>query len=229
MLYPREPDANKFNPFITLFPNFGNTDSVLDYGGNRGNLLYFSNNVINPYLYTCIDVDPTVIEHGKIEFPNSNWIFFNKFNWCYNHNGIDLEYPNIDINQNYIWAYSVFTHTDFKEFKTAVLWFLTFNFKKIAISFLDIDNIKLKESFYEKRIKRFGSSADLPNANGNIVYFIDNTTLIYNQETAQRENCKEFLTFYKSSWLVEQFSKLGIDAKIEKDVAQHSFLTINKQ
>ena len=39
----------------------------------------------------------------------------------------------------------------------------------------------------------------------------------------------EFLTFYKSSWLVEQFSKLGIDAKIEKDVAQHSFLTINKQ
>jgi len=106
-LFPRTSKNNR-----TRYPEhyFKSAGSFLDFGGNRGNLLYFGMKCASEY--TCIDVDKGAIEAGKIEFPNSTWIHYDKYSWVYNHGGKkDAEFPTVS-PQDYIYAYSVFSHTD---------------------------------------------------------------------------------------------------------------------
>ena len=46
MIHPRDASTNRFPIFEELNPNYS-YDSLLDFGGNQGNLLYFSEGKIN--------------------------------------------------------------------------------------------------------------------------------------------------------------------------------------
>lgn len=85
---------------------------VLDFGGNRGNLLRDSNASIDQDKYWCIDISRDALVEGKEDFPKAHWIFFNRYNVQFNRNGIrDLKIPDTGERFDFILAYSVFTHT----------------------------------------------------------------------------------------------------------------------
>jgi len=86
--------------------------SVLDFGGNIGNMLRDPNSTIDPERYWCLDVVEESIEKGKEEFPRSHWIFYDRYSFFFNPHGVELlKLPPIEETFDYIVAYSVFTNT----------------------------------------------------------------------------------------------------------------------
>jgi len=86
--------------------------NILDFGGNVGNILRDPNSTIEPERYWCLDVDKETVEQGKTSFPNSHWLFYDRFSFFFNPNGVrSLPLPQMDEDFTYIVAYSVFTNT----------------------------------------------------------------------------------------------------------------------
>jgi len=218
-LYERNNSTNKYPLFKEIFKDLS-TSSVLDYGGNRGNLLYFSNGEIIENTYTSIDVDIESIESGKQEFPNANWYHYDKFNYMYNHNGQTTEFPRIENkNQDLIWAYSVFSHTDLEELKYTLKWLTSFNFKKLAVSVLDINTSEVLQYFYTRRVKDYGYSFKLPDLKGkdyDIVYFFDHDSLIINREVCPKLTCQHFVSFYNLDFLQDYLKQHGYTTTIKR-------------
>jgi SAM-dependent methyltransferase len=90
--------------------------AVLDFGGNRGNLLLNPDCKIRPQDYYCVDVIQEAVEEGRKRFPAAHWIHFNRYNCSFNPDGIEgLPLPDMGIEFGMILAYSVFTHTTREE------------------------------------------------------------------------------------------------------------------
>ena len=86
--------------------------NVLDFGGNIGNMLRDPNCTIEPERYWCLDVVAQSIEAGKAAFPNSHWIYYDRYSFFFNPDGAkDRELPPLKTLFDYIVAYSVFTNT----------------------------------------------------------------------------------------------------------------------
>jgi SAM-dependent methyltransferase len=85
--------------------------TVLDFGGNVGNILKDPSSTIDHERYWCIDVSRDAIERGKELHPNAHWIFYDRHNFAFNPTGIKgLEVPDIGHQFDYILSYSVFSH-----------------------------------------------------------------------------------------------------------------------
>lgn len=214
-LHDRSQQSNKFDVFMNLFVDFNSDNTVLDFGGNRGNLLYFSNGKIRPHNYTSLDVDSSALAVGKQEFPTATWLHYNKFNFMYNHNGhLNEPYPTIK-STDYIWAYSVFTHTDLDELKNAIFWFYTVKCKNAAISILDINNKQVTDYFYQKRVEHYGSCVDLTEYQScNIVYLENNHKITVNQECLSPKPMNHFASFYNIKWLKSELQKINSNIDI---------------
>ena len=86
--------------------------NVLDFGGNIGNMLRDQNSTIDHERYWCLDVVEESIEKGKEMFPQSHWIYYDRYSFFFNPHGLKtLKLPAIEENFDYIVAYSVFTNT----------------------------------------------------------------------------------------------------------------------
>jgi len=87
--------------------------TLLDYGGNTGNILRHPDSTIDPAKYWCIDLSRDAIEIGRKASPGANFIFYDRYNFEFNPTGIvDLPIPDTgDARFDYIIASSVFTHT----------------------------------------------------------------------------------------------------------------------
>ncbi len=85
---------------------------VLDFGGNIGNMLRDPDSTIDEDRYWCIDVVRESIESGKAVFPKARWVFYDRYCFFFNPQGISqLQLPEIPQSFDYIVAYSVFTNT----------------------------------------------------------------------------------------------------------------------
>ena len=94
---------------------------VLDFGGNKGNLLLDPNCTIHHQDYYCLDVIGAAIEEGRKKFPDAHFIHYDRYNCSFNPEGVrDLPVPDLGIKFDFIVAYSVFTHTTFAEMKDLV-------------------------------------------------------------------------------------------------------------
>lgn len=94
---------------------------VLDFGGNKGNLLLDPSCSISHQNYYCVDVIREAIEEGRKTFPDGHWVHYNRYNCSFNPSGIrDLPVPDLGAEFDFILAYSVFTHTTFEEMKELV-------------------------------------------------------------------------------------------------------------
>jgi len=94
---------------------------VLDFGGNKGNLLRDPSCAIAHQNYHCLDVVQEAIEEGHITFPAAHWIHYNRYNRSFNPEGVrELPVPDSGLRFDFILAYSVFTHTTFEEMKDLV-------------------------------------------------------------------------------------------------------------
>ena len=84
---------------------------VLDFGGNIGNILRARESAIDEDRYWCVDVSRDAIAAGRRERPRAHWIFYNRYNECFNPDGRrGLPLPDMGRGFDYILAYSVFTH-----------------------------------------------------------------------------------------------------------------------
>jgi len=231
-LYPRTKETNTFPLFDILFSNI-DYNTVLDYGGNQGNLLYFSQGKIQPQHYTCVDVDAQSIQSGQQEFPTSTWTHFNRYNHAYNPKGKDNIFPSIDPSQDCIYAFSIFTHTDLQDLTVTLKWFQTLDYKKIAVSLLDIKNKDMLDFFYQKRIQTYGSCVDIQNLyklKNNCVYLINNDTIITDETELEKRGCRHLLTFYNLDFIVEYLHQHSIDVYVEKPaLSQVPFICIDNQ
>jgi len=94
---------------------------VLDFGGNKGNLLLDPSCQIQQRDYYCVDVVAEAVEEGRKTFPGAHWIHYNRYNRSFNPEGVvDLPVPDWGVKFDFILAYSVFTHTTFAELKDLV-------------------------------------------------------------------------------------------------------------
>jgi 2-polyprenyl-3-methyl-5-hydroxy-6-metoxy-1,4-benzoquinol methylase len=95
--------------------------TVLDFGGNAGNLLLNADCTIRPENYYCMDVLQEAIEEGHRKIPQAHWVHYNRYNCSFNPEGIeDLPLPDVGIEFDMILAYSVFTHTTREEMNDLV-------------------------------------------------------------------------------------------------------------
>lgn len=118
--------------------------SVLDFGGNIGNILHHPNSTIDHHKYWCIDVSRDAIEAGNKAAPEAHFVFYNRYNFEYNPNGIrGLAIPDTSTTFDFILALSVFTHTSKTEMIEIVghLQGLLSDGGRLALSFLDPHHI----------------------------------------------------------------------------------------
>jgi len=86
--------------------------SVLDFGGNVGNILRDPTSSIDEERYWCLDVDRESIAKGKGAFPKAHWILYDRYCFFFNPLGSPtLAIPYLEQKFDYIVAYSVFTNT----------------------------------------------------------------------------------------------------------------------
>ena len=231
MLHPRNQSTNRYHLFQQLFPDFTQDNTLLDFGGNRGNLLYFSEGDIKINNYTSIDVSNQSILQGTSEFPDARFIYYDRWNSMYNHQGEkSLNFPSVDKKQDYIFSFSVFTHTDLEEFKKTLDWFDTFNYKHMAHSLLDIRCELTVKWFYNKRVNDYGKCVDIISVANDpsvyMFYLFDNDKLVVNEEVAPTVDSNHFTTFYDLDFLKEN---LGYSFDIQKPTPDlHPFVVSSK-
>ena len=113
---------------------------ILDFGGNRGNLLRDPNANIDQDKYWCIDVSRDAILNGKECFPKAHWIFYDRHNFQFNPEVISaLRIPNTGEKFDVILAYSVFTHTSKAEMIDMVGQLLAFLTDRGVLAFTFFD------------------------------------------------------------------------------------------
>lgn len=221
------PQGNRMPILLNLVGQI-EKKKILDYGGHNGNLIYFSNGLIDEKDYTVIDVNLDAIESGKINYPNATWIFNDVFNYVHNHNGKQLTFPILK-KQDYIFSFSVFTHIDLYELVQTLKWMISLKPEKIMISFIDITNDYMLNWFYKKRLKDYGTCVDFRdlknNLDINICYILNNDKIIINEHKHEPIDYDLFLTIYRSDFILEHFNDHDIRCKIEKSkYSNHNFI-----
>lgn len=94
---------------------------VLDFGGNKGNLLLDPSCTIRQRDYCCVDVVSEAIEEGRRTFPEAHWAHYDRYNRSFNPEGVvDLPVPDFNVKFDFVLAYSVFTHTTLDELRDLV-------------------------------------------------------------------------------------------------------------
>lgn len=113
---------------------------VLDFGGNKGNLLLDPSCAIQQRDYYCVDVVSEAIAEGRRTFPEAHWFHYDRYNRSFNPEGIrDLKIPDLERQFDFILAYSVFTHTTLEELRELVSQLETFLAPGGALAFTFID------------------------------------------------------------------------------------------
>jgi SAM-dependent methyltransferase len=112
--------CRKSGQFAYFDQQFGHPNwrgrTVLDFGGNQGNLLTDPTCKILAQNYHCLDVIKDAVEEGRQQFPQANWMHYNRYNCSFNPDGFaDLPIPKMGIDFEFILAFSVFTHTTREE------------------------------------------------------------------------------------------------------------------
>ena len=84
----------------------------MDFGGNIGNVLHHPRSTIDQDMYWCIDVSRDAIAAGRKAAPAAHFIFYDRYNYEYNPDGIrSLAIPINGDRFDFVLALSVFTHT----------------------------------------------------------------------------------------------------------------------
>jgi len=208
MIHPREAGTNRFPIFQELNPNF-HGNSLLDFGGNQGNLLHFSNTIIPEEKYTSIDVSYESLQLGQNEFKKGNFVWWNRYNEMYNHRGNRGEPLPTAEQHDYIWAYSVFSHMIYEDILEVLLWMKTTKPKKVIASYLcndgDENSKKVMQYFYQRRLNKYTTSVDFRNNHEDYFYLTNNDYGVFSGNT--------FIAVYNTDWLSSKLKENGIIAK----------------
>lgn len=189
--------------------------AILDYGGNRGNLLAdISNRKLELSSYINMDVDKESLDYFRNMFPDAKAVHYNRFNPVYNTTGEKfIPFPLKDDSVNIVFSHSVNTHSSFEDY--------LFDLKEmsrvvkpggvVCTSLITEDFLRL---IHRKRAADYGSTVDfsvLQNPR-DVLYFVDNDTVVYNSSDIPQDS--DFLiAYYNIEWLKQRLLQDNISAR----------------
>ena len=194
---------------------------VLDFGGNKGNLLLDPACTITHQNYYCLDVIREAIEEGREAFPEAHWFHYDRYNCSFNPGGIaNLPIPDLGVEFDFILAYSVFTHTAWDETKDLVEQLSARLAPSGVLAFTFID--PRWESNLRRRLEKRNSADRVEELlartrDARWCSLVNGTELFVDSAGTtdpQSENCMTYNVYYKEEFLHEQFPH----AKIKKPV-----------
>jgi len=203
--------------------------SVLDFGGNKGNLLRDPTCAIAQRDYYCVDVIKDAMEEGKRAFPDAHWVHYDRYNRSFNPEGVvDLPVPDPAFKFDFILAYSVFTHTTFEETSDllAQLEALLAPVGTLAFTFIDPHwngNLEwrlrrgqgLDGSMLESMLAKASDAEWCSLVNGRELYV--NSSGPWNLSS---ETCATYNVYYTERFLRQQFPRADVRAPVN-DEMQH--------
>jgi len=188
--------------------------SVLDFGGNRGNILQDPSCRIDRSSYYCLDVIKEAIDEGRKTFPDAHWFHYDRYNCSFNPTGIaNLAIPDFERKFDVILAYSVFTHTTLEEMTELVSQLEARLAPGGTFAFTFIDphwNGNLKW-----RLQRVNGKADVEQSVGarwcalvNDELFIENNgRWVDETDSCLANSCLTYHVFYTEEFLRELFPR----------------------
>lgn len=199
---------------------------VLDFGGNKGNLLLDPSCTIRQQDYYCLDVVSEAIEEGRRTFPGAHFVHYDRYNRSFNPNGKpDLPIPDLDLRFAFILAYSVFTHTTLEETKDLISQLEKFLAPGGTLAFTFIDphwRSKLRwrlERSQAPDVDRLVAAA----SKANWCSLINGVELYVNSSgpwTLSPDACATYNVFYTEAFLRRQFPRAEIRPPVN-DEMQH--------
>jgi len=194
---------------------------VLDFGGNKGNLLLDPACTIRHQDYYCLDVIGAAIYEGRNNFPDAHFVHYDRYNYSFNPEGArDLPVPDLGVEFDIILAYSVFTHTTLDEMTDLVGQLRQRLAPDGVLAFTFIDP-EWKENLRWRLEK--GNAAErvetlLAQSRGaQWCSLVNGTELFVNGNgvlDSDKDNCVTYNVYYSESFLQEQFP----DATLRKPV-----------
>jgi SAM-dependent methyltransferase len=194
---------------------------VLDFGGNKGNLLLDLACTIHHPNYYCLDIIRDAIEEGRETFPEANWFHYDRYNCSFNPEGVvDQQIPDLGVEFDFILAYSVFTHTSWEETKDLVEQLRARLAPGGVLAFTFID--PHWESNLRWRLEKYNSADRIEallatSRDADWCSLVNGTELYVNSSGTWEEapeNCITYNVYYTENFLRAQFS----GAKIKKPV-----------
>ncbi|HKS10318.1 MAG TPA: class I SAM-dependent methyltransferase [Pyrinomonadaceae bacterium] len=199
---------------------------VLDFGGNKGNLLFDPDCTIRQENYYSVDVVRDAIKEGRRLFPKAHFEHYDRYNRSFNPEGIrDLRVPDPGPQFDFILAYSVFTHTTLDEMRDLVGQLQTFLAPGGALAFTFIDphwrsNLQWRlERSKAPEVETLVAAA----AKAEWCSLINGTDLYVNSDglwNLSAETCATYNVFYTEEFLREQFPGAKICAPVNNEM-QH--------
>jgi len=206
---------------------------VLDFGGNKGNLLLDPACAIRHQDYYCLDVINEAIEEGRRMFPEAHFIHYDRYNCSFNPEGVrDLPIPDLGVEFDVILAYSVFTHTTFEEMKALVgqLHQRLARGGILAFTFIDPQwNGNLRWRLEKRNTPDRVETSMAQSREAQWCSLVNGTELYLNSSgnsDSQTDDCITYNVYYTKEFMREQFP----DATIKKPVnneRQHCCLLAN--
>jgi hypothetical protein len=207
---------------------------VLDFGGNKGNLLRDPACAIRHEDYYCLDVIGNAIDEGRRTFPDARFIHYDRYNCSFNPEGVrELPVPDLGVQFDFILAYSVFTHTSLAEM-TDLVGQLQQRLARggiLAFTFIDPDwNGNLRRRLEKE------NSADRVEAlleqsrEAQWCSLVNGTELYVNSAgkcDSQTDDCITYNVYYTEGFIREQFPHGTIKKPVNEE-RQHCFLTRQK-
>lgn len=199
---------------------------VLDFGGNKGNLLLDPACTIQQQDYYCLDVVAEAIEEGRRNFPEAHWAHYNRYNRSFNPEGKpQLRVPDLGRQFDFILAYSVFTHTTLEEMTDLVGQLEAFLAPGGALAFTFIDphwreNLKWR---LERSQAPDVTSLVAEAAKANWCSLINGTELYIDSNgpwNLSPETCATYNVFYTEMFLRRLFPRARVEPPVSGEM-QH--------
>jgi 2-polyprenyl-3-methyl-5-hydroxy-6-metoxy-1,4-benzoquinol methylase len=198
---------------------------VLDFGGNKGNLLLDASCTIRQEDYYCLDVIGEAIEEGRAAFPDAHWIHYDRYNCSFNPEGVmDLPASDLGVEFDFILAYSVFTHTTREEMNDLVAQLQTQLAPNGSLAFTFIDphwnsNLRWRLEKYNSadRVETLLARA----RDARWCSLVNGTELFVNSSgTWSQETCMTYNVYYTVDFLRSQFPGATIKEPVNSEM-QH--------
>lgn len=200
--------VNTFKIF-TQFVDYEN-ETILDFGGNRGNLIHFSDGKILPEKYTSMDVSKNALNALLEEFPNANTIYWNRHHQTYNPQGNKNEqFPGFNgflgalsinsLSYDMSFANSVFTHMDLKEILFCIRGLQIIS-NEINFTYIDPENTRIFEVLRKRHNAIDLTDEEIANLSDHDISYILNRNKVVNQV---REPYNDIWTVIKTDFLKE--------------------------
>lgn len=218
----------------TINHYFKEKGSFIDFGGNRGNALYFECYPLSEENYTVVDVVKDALDMGKEEFPAATFIHYNKFNLLYNRDGDHTAtFPKI-ATHDFSFSFDYFVSVDFEEMLQTIKWLWAHTKKQCVFSVFDKNHTFMLLEFYDQMVSKEGivfkhNTAEFfqwHKNSHNICYLKDNCFEFFDQLTVDVNNiendqfvgmAKSFIAAYNLDWLKQTLeTELKCTVRIDK-------------